>query len=95
LIKARGGQQKTHRQVNAECIQYLMGVAPNDLYDALGVPRSKRERLPTEAQEVLMVGNLAAFYAILEEEAQGHDSIIESSRRGFTKARKIFPWNRK
>lgn len=93
LVKARGGQEKTHRQINAECIQYLMGVAPNDLYDALGVPRSKRERLPTEAQEVLMVGNLAAFYAILEDEAQGHDSIIESSRRGFGRARKIFPWN--
>ncbi|MGG6241585.1 hypothetical protein ACQ4N7_23410 [Nodosilinea sp. AN01ver1] len=94
LVKARGGDQRTHAVVNADCIQYLLGVAPNDLYDALGVPRSKRERLPTEAQEVLMVGNLAAFYAILEDESQGHDSIIESSQKGFTRARKIFPWNR-
>lgn len=93
LVKARGGNRMTHRQINAECIQYLLGVAPDDLYDALGVPRSKRERLPTEAQEVLMVGNLAAFYAILEDEAEGHDSIMRSTRKGFVKARKIFPWN--
>lgn len=94
LVKARGGDRRTHATVNADCIQYLLGVAPNDLYDALGVPRSKRERLPTEAQEVLMMGNLAAFYAILEDEAQGHDSIISSSRKGFSRARPIFPWNR-
>lgn len=93
LVKARGGTRMTHRQINAECIQYLLGVAPDDLYDALGVPRSKREQLPTEAQEVLMVGNLAAFYAILEDEAEGHDSIMRSTRKGFSKARKIFPWN--
>lgn len=94
LVKARGGNQSTHAMVNADCIKYLLGVAPNDLYDALGVPRSQRERLPTEAQEVLMVGNLAAFYAILEADAQGHEPIIKASQRGFARARKIFPWNR-
>jgi hypothetical protein len=93
LVKSRGGNQSTHATVNADCIKYLLGVVPNELYDALGVPRSKREQLPTEAQEVLMVGNLAAFYAILEADAQGHDPIIKASRRGFTRARKIFPWN--
>lgn len=94
LIKARGGNQSTHAIVNADCIKYLLGVMPNELYDALGVPRSQRERLPTEAQEVLMMGNLAAFYAILEEEAQGHEPIIKASRKGFTRAKKLFPWNR-
>jgi len=94
LVKARGGVQRTHRQINAECIQYLLGVAPAELYDALGVPQSQRERLPTEAQEVLMVGNLAAFYAILEADAQGHDPIIRASRRGFHRARQLFPWHR-
>jgi hypothetical protein len=93
LIKERGGNQSTHAIVNADCIKYLLGVVPNELYDALGVPQSKRERLPTEAQEVLMVGNLAAFYAILEDDAQGHEPIIKASRRGFTRARKLFPWN--
>ena len=94
LIKQSGGQKRTHAIVNAEALRILLGEEPDQLYEALGVPKSKRERLPTSAQEALMAGNIAAFYAIVEDKAQGHDQIIRSSKQGFHRAKGIFPWNR-
>lgn len=93
LIKQRGGRKRTHAFVNAEALWILLGEEPDQLYDALGVPQSKRERLPTSAQEALMAGDIAAFYAIVEGNAQGHDQIIRASKQGFHRAKGIFPWN--
>lgn len=87
LIEQRGGQRRTHAYINAEALRILLGEEPDQLYNALGVPQSKRERLPTSAQEALMVGNLAAFYAILADDAQGHTQILRSSKRGFNRAK--------
>ncbi|MFE4108702.1 hypothetical protein [Almyronema epifaneia] len=94
LIQQRGGRKRTHAFVNAEALRILLGEEPDELYDALGVPQSKRERLPTSAQEALMAGNIAAFYAILEKNAQGHEQILRASKQGFHRAKGIFPWNR-
>lgn len=94
LIKERGGQQRTHQLVNADCVRHLLGTEPHELFKALGLPPSQRNRLPTEAQEALMCGNLAAFYAILEDQsAQGHNGIVRAARQGFSRAAEIFPWN--
>lgn len=93
LVKARGGNRATYSNINAEALRVLLGEEPDQLYDALGVPKSKRERLPTSAQEALMAGNIAAFYAILADNAQGHDELVNASVRGFNRAKGIFPWN--
>lgn len=95
LVKTRGGQPKTHRVLNAIAIQQILSEDPASLYDALGIPQSKRHRLPTEAQEALMVGNVAAFYEILADQGiRGHGAIIRAGERGYRKVRDIFPWNR-
>ena len=94
LVKQRGGNKMSHSNINAEALRILLGEEPDRLYDALGIPQSKRERLPTSAQEALMAGNIAAFYAILEDNAQGHEQLVRASRKGFHRAKGIFPWNR-
>ena len=94
LVKQRGGERATHTNINTAALRVLLGEEPDELYKALGVPKSKRERLPTSAQEALMAGNIAAFYTILEENAQGHEQLVKASNKGFQRAKGIFPWNR-
>lgn len=94
LVKARGGQQRTYQALNAIAIQEMLSEDPRQLYDALGIPRSDRSRLPTEAKEALMVGNISAFYEILADQGiQGHQAIIRAGGRGYRKVKGIFPWN--
>ncbi|MFE4108528.1 hypothetical protein [Almyronema epifaneia] len=95
LIRERGGQPRTHRAVNALAIQQILSEDPGSLYNALGIPQGKRNRLPAEAKEALMVGNVATFYEIAADQGiQGHRAIIQASDRGYRKVKGIFPWNR-
>lgn len=96
LVKERGGRRGTHMAINAIAIQEMLGEEPDALYDALGIPRGERSRLPTEAKEALMVGNIAAFYEILNsEDAVGHNGIIGAGRRGYKQVGNIPSWKRK
>ncbi|MFG6094074.1 hypothetical protein SPB21_02435 [Leptothoe sp. ISB3NOV94-8A] len=90
----RGGNQRTYRRINAAAVQQMLGENPAQLYDALGIPRHIRKNLPQEAKEALMVGDIAAFEQILNDNAIGHDSLVESATEGYRKARGIFRWNR-
>lgn len=95
LIKARGGRDATHRAINAIAIREMLDEDPNTLYEALGIPQGDRSRLPTEAKEALMVGNIAAFYEILHsEDAQGHSGIIRAGDRGYQRVSGIYSWQR-
>ena len=95
-VQKRGGNQRTHRQVNWLISEEMLGHSPQELYQALDIKRSRQNRdaLPTDAQEALYTGDVAARHAIVEDDAQGHEGLLESSRRGCGRARGIFRWNR-
>ena len=95
-VQKRGGTKKTHRRINTIISQEMLGHEPQELYQALEIKRSRQNRdaLPTDAQEALYTGDIAARHAIVEDDAQGHDSLIKSGRRGCSRAKGIFSWNR-
>lgn len=94
IKQRRPDGRKTYRFVNATAIQEMLGTDPDTLYDALGIPRNQRQNLPQEAKEALMVGDIAAFEQILDDNAIGHDALVKSARKGYRKARGVFRWNR-
>lgn len=95
-VQRRGGDKRTHRQVNSIISQEMLGHTPQELYQALEVKRSRRNRdaLPTDAQEALYTGDIAARHALVEDDAQGDDEIFDSTYRGCGRAKGIFRWNR-
>lgn len=93
-VKERGGNRYTHMTINKAASEEMLGHAPAELYDGLGVRRGKREGLPLEAKEALQVGDIAARERIKYDNAQGHSELTESARAGYRKVKGIFPWNR-
>lgn len=91
-VKQRGGNAKTHAQVNAIVTRNVLGCEPADLYAETGGVPNDRASLPEEAQSALIVGDVAVRYQIQEDDAQGHKQILNSADRGSRNARKLFPW---
>ncbi len=90
----RGGTQKTFRAINQVAINQMLGEDVNQLYDALGIPVNQRKNLPQAAKEALMVGDIAAFEQILDDNAIGHHALVDSANRGYRKVKGVFRWNR-
>ena len=91
-MKDRGAVPRTHRVANLLQNQELLGEDFEELYKELGVAIGDRVNLPLEAKQALMIGDIAAFEQIMEDNAQGHYQLIKSSQEGFKKARKLFRW---
>lgn len=91
-VKQRGGDKQTHQAINYLQNQELLGVDYQALYNELGITVGDRDKLPKEAKEALMVGDIAAFHQIMTDDAHGHQAVLESSHRGFKRARQLFPW---
>lgn len=91
-LKKRGGNKVTHQAVNSLQNIELLGDDYRQLYDELGITVGQREKLPKAAKEALMVGDIAAFHQIMADDAYGHQQMLESSHKGFKKARSLFPW---
>ena len=92
-ISRRGGDPITHATVNKIANETMLGETTEDLYQGLNLKRGKREKLPTEAKEALMTGDIAAHHQIVTDDAQGHAPVVQSARKGYRKASKLFPWN--
>jgi hypothetical protein len=93
-IKARGGDRDTHAQVNAIVTEGMLGCSPKELNDATGY-RGDRSNLPTDAQEALTVGDVAARRRIEDNNAQGPTQLKQSASEGVDDVRGLFPWNQK
>ena len=91
-VKARGGDRNTHAQVNRTVTRNMLGHEPRELYSELDVPMYQRANLPKEAKEALMVGDIAAKNQIIDDDAQGHQAIVESVDTGTQKAKHLFPF---
>ena len=91
-VKKRGGNKMTHQVVNSLQNMEVLGDDYRTLYDELGLTVGQRDKLPKEAKEALMVGDIAAFHQIMLDNAEGHAELIESSSKGFRRSRKLFPW---
>lgn len=91
-LKRRGADNRTHAQINHLQNVELLGDDHRELYDELGLTTGQRAKLPKEAKEALMVGDIAAFHQIMLDDAQGSSQLVESSYKGFKRARKLFPW---
>lgn len=93
-IAQRGGEENTHADVNRLANRIVLGERTDELYAALNLKPSERSKLPAEAKEALLTGDIAAYYQIQEDDAQGHFPIVHSARKGYQKAAKLFPWNK-
>ncbi|NJN32023.1 MAG: hypothetical protein HC824_17580 [Synechococcales cyanobacterium RM1_1_8] len=91
-LKKRGADNRTHAQINHLQNIEILGDDHRELYDELGLTTGQRAKLPKEAKEALMVGDIAAFHQIMKDDAQGSSALVESSYKGFKQARKLFPW---
>ncbi|NJM57690.1 MAG: hypothetical protein HC857_09970 [Synechococcales cyanobacterium RU_4_20] len=91
-LKARGAMDQTHQAINHLQNIEMLDDDYRKLYEELGITLGQRAKLPKEAKEALMVGDIAAFHQIMKDDAQGHQALIESSYKGFKQARKLFPW---
>ncbi|WP_190769476.1 hypothetical protein [Microcoleus sp. FACHB-1515] len=91
-VKQRRGNAKTHAQLNAIVTRNLLDCSVDELYEQTGAVRNDRSSLPQEAQEALMVGDLAARHEIVTQDAQGHQQILKAGDAGSKKARHILPW---
>jgi hypothetical protein len=89
-VKKRGGNAHTYEEVNGTVARNVLGQTVPQITRELGV--SDRSKLPTEAKEALMMGDIAARHRIVEEDAQGHEEIVESAGKGAKAVRKVFPW---
>ena len=92
-IKERGGTRRTHATVNKIANEAMLSETTEDLYQGMGLKQGDRVKLPTEAKEALMTGDLAARHQIVTDDAQDHYPIVHSARKGYRKAAKLFPWN--
>jgi hypothetical protein len=90
-IKSRGGTRQTHAATNRIVTENMTGHGPSELYEGLGI-KPDRSLLPTEAKEALTVGDIAAKNQIQQDDAKGHEQIVDSVDKGTKKARKLFPW---
>ncbi|NEQ29358.1 MAG: hypothetical protein F6K28_62645 [Microcoleus sp. SIO2G3] len=91
-VKQRRGNAKTHAQLNAIVTRNLLECSVDELYEQTGGVKNDRSSLPQEAQEALMVGDLAARHEIVTQDAQGHQQILKAGDAGSKKARRILPW---
>lgn len=91
-VKKRGGTGRTQAVINAIQNDEILGEDHLALYEALALDAGQREKLPQEAKEALMVGDIAAFHQIMLDNAEGHSELVDSSRKGLRRARKLFPW---
>jgi hypothetical protein len=89
-VKKRGGNAQTHIDVNDTIARTVLGHTTRQLAQELDV--KDRSKLPTEAKEALMVGDIAARHRLVEDDAQGHEEIVESAGKGAKAARRLFPW---
>lgn len=93
-IKKRGGTQRTHAAVNRIANETMSGETTSDLYEGLGLKQGDRAKLPTELKEALMTGDIAAHHQIVSDGAEGHYPVVNSARKGYQKASKLFPWTK-
>lgn len=91
-LKKRGTSNRIHAQVNQLQNLEILGDDHQKLYEELGLTPGDRAKLPQEAKEALMVGDIAAFHQIMVDDAQSDSALVESSYKGFKRARKLFPW---
>ena len=91
-LKKRGASNRIHAQINQLQNIEILGDDHRQLYEELGLTPGDRAKLPQEAKEALMVGDIAAFHQIMRDEAEGDSELLESTHRGFKQARKLFPW---
>ncbi|NET31370.1 MAG: hypothetical protein F6K19_05130 [Cyanothece sp. SIO1E1] len=92
-VSKRSDSQKTHAVVNKIASQEMLGGTPDEIYEALGISKNDRSKLPTEAKQALMVGDIAAFQQIIMDDAYGHNPVVQAARKGYQNAAKLFGWN--
>lgn len=92
-VKERGGTRRTHATLNNMANEQMLGEATSDLYQGMNLKQGDRGQLPIEAKEALMTGDIAARHQIVTDDAQGHYPIVQSARKGYRKASRLFPWN--
>lgn len=93
-VKKRGGSAKTHAAINHIANETMLSETTEDLYKGLGLKQGDRSKLPAEAKEALMTGDIAARYQIVEDDAKGHRPIVKSSGKAYRKASGLFFWNK-
>lgn len=92
-VNQRGGKQRTHAAINRIANETLTGETTEDLYQTLGLKQGDLSKLPTQLKEAFMTGDIAAHHQIVSDDAQGHYPAVDSARKGYRKASKLFPWN--
>lgn len=91
-VEKRSGRMRTHAAVSKAADEIMLGERSEDLYRSLGLNKGSRDQLPWPARQALMTGDIAAYHQIMEDDAQGHYPVVQSAKKGYSKARQLFPW---
>jgi hypothetical protein len=91
-VEKRSGRMRTHAAVSKAADEIMLGERSEDLYRALGLNKGSRDQLPPAAKQALMTGDIAAYHQIMQDDAQGHYPVVQSAKKGYIRARQLFPW---
>jgi hypothetical protein len=91
-IERRDGGRRTFVAIHKAADEIMLGEHTEDLYRSLGLHKGSRANLPWPAKQALMTGDIAAYHQIMQEDAQGHYPVVQAAKKGYLKARALFPW---
>lgn len=91
-IEKRDGGRRTYSAVHKAADEIMLGEQTEDLYRSLGLHKGSRAKLPWPAKQALMTGDIAAYHQIMQDNAQGHYPVVQSAKKGYLRARELFPW---
>ena len=96
-IQKKGGSGRVYAESAEAMTNELFDVGTEELYDATGGTKNRRNTLPKAAQKAFIMGESVADFDLREKEIEGkphqkNEQIVDSVKQSGEKVRKLFPW---